>query len=119
MNEHAHGKSAWTMPTAYLGASTTAPDASDGNVTEPVGNAYARITTSAADWGSSTAGTITNAQVLSYPTATGSWGTVTHVVAHDAPTGGNLLWSASITPQSVNAGGTLSIPIGDADSSIN
>lgn len=120
MNDHAHGKAAWTMPTAYIGLSTTTPSGTDTNVTEPVGNGYARVTTSAATWGSSASGAITNAAAITFPAATGAgWGTVTHVVAYDATSGGNLLWFVSITSQSVPAGVAVTIPIGDADSSLS
>lgn len=116
--EHVHGKTAFAMPTAYVGFSTTTPNGTDGNVTEPSGNGYARVATSAATWGAAATGAITNAQVITFPTATGAgWGTVTNIVMYDAPTGGNLLFSASITSQAVAAGVTPSIPVGDADSS--
>lgn len=117
--EHIHGEAALTMPTAHIGLSTTTPNGSDGNVTEPSGNGYARVATSAATWGAASGGAITNAAVITFPTATGAgWGTVTHVVAYDASSGGNLLWWGSITSQSVPAGVTVTIPVGDADSSI-
>lgn len=120
MLEHAHGKTSWTMPTAYIGLSTTTPNSTDGNVTEPSGNGYARVATSASTWGSAASGAITNAQAITFPTASGTgWGTVTNVVAYDAVTGGNLLWWGTITAQSVAAGVTVSIPIGDADSSLS
>lgn len=117
--DHIHGKAAYTAPTAHIGLSTTTPSGTDTNVTEPVGNSYARVTTSAATWDSSASGAITNAAAITFPTATGAgWGTVTHVVAYDAASGGNLLWWDDVTPQAVAAGVTVSIPIGDADSTL-
>ena len=117
--DHVHGKAAFTMPTAYVGFSTTTPSGTDTNVTEPSGNGYARVTTSAATWGSAASKAITNAAAITFPTASGAgWGTVTHVVVYDAATVGNLLWWGSITSQAVAAGVTPSIPIGDADSSL-
>jgi hypothetical protein len=117
--DHIHGEAAFTSPTVHIGLSTTTPNGTDGNVTEPSGNGYARVATSASTWGAAASGAITNAQAITFPTATGAgWGTVTHVVAYDASTTGNLLWWGSITSQSVPAGVTVSIPVGDADSSL-
>ena len=117
--DHVHGKAAYTMPTVHVALSTTTPAADGTNVTEPSGNGYARVTTSGATWGSASAGAITNATAITFPTATGAgWGTVTHVVAYNASSGGSPLWFASITSQSVPAGVTVTIPIGDADSSL-
>jgi hypothetical protein len=120
MLDHAHGKASWTMPTAHIGLSTTTPNGTDGNVTEPSGNGYARVATSGATWGTAASGAITNAAAITFPTATGAgWGTVTHVVAYDASSAGNLLWWDDIASQAVAAGVTPSIPIGDADSSLS
>ena len=107
------------MPTVHIGLSTTTPSGTDTNVTEPVGNGYARVATSAATWAAAASGAITNAAAITFATATGAgWGTVTHVVAYDATTAGNLMWFGSITSQAVPAGVTVSIPVGEADSSL-
>jgi hypothetical protein len=118
--DHAHGKTAWTMPTAYVGLSTTTPNGTDGNVTEPSGNAYARVTTSGATWTTASAGAIDSAAAITFPTATGNWGTVTHVVVYDATSGGNLLWWDDLAAgQAINNGVTFSIPAGSADFAMN
>ena len=121
INEVVHGKTSWTLPTAFIGLSTTTPSGTDTNVTEPSGNGYARVATSAATWGAASAGAITNSAVITFPTATAAgWGTVTHVVAYDAASTGNLLWWGVLSSsQAVPAGVTVSIPVGDADSSIS
>jgi len=115
-----HGKTAFTLPTPYIGLSTTTPTSTDTNITEPSGNGYTRVTTSGATWGTAATGAITNAAIITFPTATSAgWGVITHVVAYDATTAGNLLWWAALgASQSVPAGVTVSIPIGDADSSL-
>lgn len=118
LNDHVHGKAAYTSPVVYVGLSTSTPTNTDTNVTEPATGAYARVTTSAATWGTSSAGSITNTAAITFPTSTASWGTVTHVVAYDAPTGGNLLWYASITSQSVPSGVTPTIAPGAATSNL-
>lgn len=121
INELVHGKTAFTTPTAYIGLSTTTPSGTDTNVTEPVANGYARVTTSGATWAASASGAIDSAAVITFPTATSAgWGTVTHVVAYDALTGGNLLWWAALgASQSVPAGVTVTIPAGSADASLS
>lgn len=118
--DHAHGKASWTMPTLYIGLSTTTPNGTDGNVTEPVGNNYARVATSAATWGSAASGAITNAQAITFNQASGSWGTVTHLVAYDASSGGNLvLWDDLTTSKTIDSGDTPSIAVGEADFSLS
>lgn len=117
--DHIHGKASYTAPSVYIGLSTTTPALGGTGVTEPSGSAYARVATSAATWGSAASGATTNAAAITFPTATGSWGTVTYVVAYDASTAGNLLWYSSITSQAIASGVTASIAIGDADSSIS
>lgn len=119
--EHVHGKTSFTMPTAYIGLSTTTPNGSDGNVTEPVANGYARVTTSGATWAAASAGAIDSSAAITFPTATGAgWGTVTHVVAYDAASSGNLLWWDDLAaPQAIASGVTFSIPAGSADFSLS
>ena len=43
------------------------------------------------DWDAASAGSISNGSEISFPEATGDWGTVTHFFLADAITGGNLL----------------------------
>jgi len=88
------------MPaTVYVGLYTAAPSDSGGG-TEVSGGAYARqaITFSAA-----AAGTTNNSAVVTFPTATANWGTITHFALFDASTAGNMLmWSALTTSRVVN-----------------
>ena len=76
------GKAAYTPPAAiYVGVSTTLPTEAGANFTEPSGGAYTRFPCTAATWTAATAGdpssTSYGAQVT-YPQATGGWGTLTH-----------------------------------------
>lgn len=113
--DHAHGKTSFTMPSVWVGLSTTTPNSSDGNVTEPSGNNYSRVSTSGSTWTTAASRAATNATDITFPTSSGSWGTITHIVAYDASSGGNLLWYASITPKSVPSGATPKIVAGEAD----
>ncbi len=89
--EHIVGKTAYPMPTAYLAVSTANPLNTGAGLAEPVGYGYARIATNAASWNNAAAGSITNAIALSFPGATGAWGTITYYALMDALTGGNML----------------------------
>lgn len=92
-----------TAPTIHVGLSTTAPAEDGTNVTEPVGNGYARVATAAGDWNTATdadPSVIDNANAVTFPQASGSWGTVTHFVLFDAATAGNVLTSGALdTPR--------------------
>lgn len=111
--DHVTGKAAYTKPTVSIGLFTVAPTDSTAG-TEVSGNAYARVTTAAADWNAASAGAATNATVLTFPTPTPSgWGTIVAIGGFDASTAGNLLWYSDQTPnKTVNAGDPVTIPIG-------
>jgi len=73
------GASANTTPALwYIGLSTTTITDAGGNITEPSGNGYARVaaTNNKTTFSNASAGALANAVQLTYPTATGSWGTV-------------------------------------------
>jgi len=114
--------------TVYVGLSTTTPDETSGatNFTEPSGNAYARVAVAAntTNWpaptDSTSGATVSNATAITFPQATGSWGTVTYAGLFDAATGGNLLaYGALTTPQTISSGGQLSFQAGELPLSLN
>lgn len=83
----------------FVGLSTTTPTEAGANFTEPVGNGYARVSTADADWdpASGTAPvTKDNANAITFPQATGSWGTLTHFGLFDALTAGNLRMTGAL-----------------------
>lgn len=109
-----------TAPTIYVALSTTTPSVSGSsvtNVTEPSGGAYARVSTAATDWNAATEAApavLTNANAVSFPKATASWGTVTYGVLYDAATAGNVLgYGALSTSTAVATNDTFSIPASD------
>jgi len=115
------GKTAFTMPVAYIALSRADPGESGAGVDEPTIGAlgYARIQTTAANWASAGSGAIYNAQILSYAEATGSWGVISHFIAYDAATGGNPLFYGTIDyppgtpcPMTVGGGSTVSFAVG-------
>lgn len=86
--------------TRYIGFSTTTPTDAGGNFTEPSGNNYSRIATTAADW-SAASGTApavkTNTAALTTPVASGSWGTLTHFGIFDSAATATLKWWGALT----------------------
>lgn len=104
----------------HLALSTTTPSEAAGNITEPVGNSYAHIqvTNTVATWGAASGGAASNDNAaLTWPKATGSWGTVTYVVAYKADDT-TPIWFAAIdggTGVAIGANDQLSIPAGDCD----
>lgn len=112
--EHAVGKTAWSIPTTYLALLTAEPDDADtgSTITEPAGGNYARIAM-AGKWATASGGSISNASIVTSATATGDWGTITHVALCDAATTGNVIaWGAVGTAQEVLSGGSASFAIG-------
>lgn len=111
--DHQVGKTAYTMPSVWVGLFTAAPSDAGGG-TEVSGGAYARKSTVGADWAAATGGSTSNATVITFVTASGSWGTVTHFGLFDAASAGNLLrWAALTTSKTVGAGDIASFPIGN------
>ena len=74
----------------YIGLSSTAPNISGGNVTEPLSNSgYKRVKLE--NLSEPDDGVITNEQAISFDESTSNWGTMTHFVIYDQLEGGNLL----------------------------
>lgn len=110
--DHTTGKAAYTKPTTYVGLFTAAPSDSGGG-TEVSGSNYSRVTTAAGDWNSAASGSTSNANAITFPVPSGSWGTVTHFGLFDAATVGNLLWWGSLTnSKTIGSGDTASFAAG-------
>lgn len=83
-----------TLPTVYVALFTAVGVDAGTGFTEVSGGSYARKATAGADWAAasgSAPSTISNANALTYVTATASWGTVIAFGLYDALTSGNLL----------------------------
>lgn len=116
MLDHITGKTSFTKPTSYVGLSTADPLDDASGLAEPSGSGYARVTTAGADWAVASAGATSNATILAFPEASGSWGTITHFALFDALSGGNMLAHADLTtPRAVTAATILRFAIGDLD----
>jgi hypothetical protein len=110
--DHVFTNSAYTAPsTLYLALFTAAPGEAGGG-TEVSGSGYARQTAAFTVSGN----TATNSGSIEFPTATGSYGTVSHVGVFDASSSGNLLCYAALsTSKAIESGDVFRVPAGDLD----
>lgn len=114
--DHVSGKTAFTMPTAYVGLSTADPLDNATGLAEPSGNGYARVATAGADWNAASGGAIDNANDITFPEASGSWGTCTHFAIFDAASGGNMLWHGTLASSKlIESGEIAKFSPGDLD----
>jgi len=106
---------AFTAPATYVALHTADPtDAGTG--TEVSGGSYARVLVNANGGASPTWNTavvdgigklVDNTHNIEFPTATGSWGTITHVAIWDAVTGGNLIQHGALDASVAIASGQI------------
>ena len=115
--DHVFAGAAYTAPsTLYIGLFTAISDGEAGSVTEVSGSAYARQTMAFTTSGATTS----NNAAVEFPTATGSWGTITHVGIFDASTSGNLMVYATLTAsKAITTGDVFRVPSGDLDITLN
>jgi hypothetical protein len=114
--DHVFAGAAYTAPsTKYLGLFTAAPGEAGGG-TEVSGSAYARQSIAFTTSGDTTS----NNAAVEFPTATGSWGTITHIGVFDASTSGNLMVYATLTAsKAIASGDVFRVPSGDLDITLN
>ena len=106
--------SAATRPTAWYVALFTSNPAEDASGTEvsTSGTAYARQSVTFSVSGN----TASNTAAIEFPTATASYGTVTHVGVFDASSAGNLIaYAALTTSKAIDTGDVLRLPANDLD----
>lgn len=103
-----------TRPTAWYLALFTSNPAEDASGTEvsTSGTAYARQSATFTVSGD----TASNSAAIEFPTATASYGTVTHVGVFDASSAGNLIaYAALTTSKAIDTGDVFRVPSGDLD----
>ena len=119
--DHIGGNGAYTAPTPYVGLYTAAPSDAGGG-TEVTGGSYARqavATGASSGWDAASGGATQNTAMVTFPTATANWGTVTHVGLFDAITSGNLLMHGALSAsQTINNGNIFRFNAGDLDISL-
>jgi hypothetical protein len=92
--------------TVYVANTVTSTTA----CTDPSVNGYARVsvTNNTTNW-VITGNTIANGATITFPAATGSWGTITYFQIFDASTAGNPLWYGALSAsQTISSGATPS-----------
>ena len=101
----------YTSPaTVYVSLYTSDPTDADSG-TEVSGGSYART---AVTFGAPSNGVTTNSADVTFPTATASWSTVTHIGIHDASTSGNLLFHTPLdTSKTIDSGDIFKITTGN------
>jgi len=103
-----------TRPTAWHLALFTSNPAEDASGTEvsTSGTAYARQAATFTVSGN----TASNSGAVEFPTATASYGTVTHVGVYTASSGGDLIaYAALSTSKAIATGDVFRVPAGDLD----
>lgn len=93
-------------PADYVIAlSSSKPTVTGGNVTEPVGNGYKRVTVpnNAANWPAAANRVKRNGADIVFPAATGSWGSPGFVAVYD-PLGVFKAWGPLASAQEIPAG---------------
>ena len=101
----------YTSPaTVYVSLYTTDPTDADSG-TEVSGGSYARTSVT---FDAPSNGVTQNSADVTFPTATGSWGTVSHIGVHDASTSGNLLFHTALdTAKTIDSGDIFKIETGN------
>ena len=114
--EFAFTSSGATRPTAWYLALFTAAPSDSGGGTEVSGGGYARQSVTFTVSGD----TASNSGAIEFPTATGNYGTVSHVGVFDALSSGNLLaWAALTSSKTIETGDVFRVPSGDLDITLN
>lgn len=118
--DHIFGKDSYTPPTIYVALSTAEPLDDASGVAEPSGDGYTRVETSAADWNASSGGSVSNAAAITFPTASGSWGTITHFALFDAAAGANMLAHGPLSqPKAIGNSDTAKFEASDLEISLD
>jgi len=114
--DHVFAGAAYSAPSQhYLALFTGAPGETGGG-TEVSGGGYTR---KAVNFTTSGATTSNNAAV-EFPTATGNYGTVTHVAVFDAASSGNMMAYATLSAsKTIETGDVFRVPTGDLDITLN
>ena len=114
--DHVFGGTAYTAPSTLYVALYTAAPSDTGGGTEVSGGSYARKSMPDMTVSGTSPTTATNGAAVEFVTATGSWGTVSHVGVFDALTSGNLLgWAALTASKTVSSGDVFRFDAGDLD----
>ena len=115
--DHVLRNVSYTSPTTvYVGLFTSDPT-DDNTGTEVSGGSYARQILSVT---TASGGIVTSSADVTFPQATGSWGTVSHIGLLDSLTSGNLLMHTPLTTsRAIESGDILKISTGNLTAALD
>lgn len=117
--DHLLKNTAYTQPSnIYIAASTADPTDAGSGLAEPSGNGYARKLNNT--WDAPSASHTQNTGAITFDTATGTWGTITHMAIMDASSAGNMLFYSTLgASQAIEIDDILEFEAGDIDVTLN
>ena len=104
MLDHMLGTGAFAAPANVFLSLWTSDPTDDGSGNELSGSGYVRKDI---NFGAASSGVATSSGVVTFDTASGSWGTVTHIGIHDAVSSGNLLFHGVLSASKTIASGDV------------
>ena len=104
MLDHMLGTGAFSAPANVFLSLWTSDPTDDGSGNELSGSGYVRKDI---NFGAASSGVATSSGVVTFDTASGSWGSVTHIGIHDAVSSGNLLFHGALTASKTIASGDI------------
>jgi hypothetical protein len=114
------GKTAHTLTAVYVGLSTADPTDDASGLAEPSGNGYARVATTGTTWEDAVPPATQNAATITFPEASGSWGTISHFALFNALSGGTMIASGALdTPTAITTGQIFRFAAGALDITID
>jgi len=123
--DHITGKTSFSKPTTHIGFCTANPGegATGANCSEVANaNGYSRIATTGADWNAASGGMLDNANAITSPEATGSWGTVTYWILVDSGvygTGNVLIYDKLDVAKAIEEGDLIAFAAGELSLALN
>jgi hypothetical protein len=120
--DHIFGVATYTTEASVQVALSTADPTEDGSgIAEPSGNNYARVTVtnSGTNWETASGGATSNKTAITFNTASGSWGTITHFAIFDAAGTTMMMYGSLSTSKAVGTGDTPKFNANDLDVSLD
>lgn len=105
--DHLFGAQSFSPPATYYMALFTVAPSDAGGGTEVAGNNYSRVSVAnnTTNWNTAASGQTSNKVAITFPVASGSWGTVVAFALFDASSAGNLIaWAVLGTAKVVGSG---------------
>ena len=120
--DHIFGVTAYSAEaTVQVALSTTDPTEDGSGISEPSGNNYARVTVtnSGTNWETASGGATSNKTAITFNTASGSWGTITHFAIFDNGGTNMLMYGSLTTSKAVGTGDTPKFNANELDVSLD